>query len=345
MKCQLVTQGYGIGDCLTHTRGGKSARACEVALRKDSSGTWHRVISSAHLSRPEHYYSIYMSGCNLNCRKCHSYEFTKNIRGEWMSTDAIAGLCAEYEKKVTVFEPVERSLDYYASDLCRCCGSCVIYGRQSSRCPGRIDPSQVVLSPQGFGPARNIVGYTGGDLACYPDFYVQLTERIKSRTDHMHVLFETNGYGLTPDNLTRLRDSGVDSFWLDIKAFYSRIHKRLCGTDNERILRLPAEMISLGFQLEVLSLFIPGWVEEDQLVNIARLLVEIDPQIPFTLLAFFPEYLLKEARPPTITEMISTYHAVQDAGIIHIRIGNIGVFARTNQDLELLERETGISYL
>lgn len=259
-----------------------------------------------------------------------------------MSTDEIADLCAEYEKNVTVFEPVERSLDYYASDLCRCCGSCVMLGRQSPRCPGRISPDQVLFSPQGFGPARNIVGYTGGDLACCPDFYIQLTERIKSKTSNIHVLFETNGYGLTPDNLSRLRDSGVDSFWLDIKAFDPHVHKMLCGTDNERILELPEEMISLGFQLEVLSLFIPGWVEENQLVSIARLLVGIDPLIPFTLLSFFPEYRLKDARPPTVTEMISTYHSVKDAGIINIRIGNIGVFARTNQDLELLERETGI---
>jgi len=259
-----------------------------------------------------------------------------------MSTNEIADLCAEYENNVTVFEPVERSLDYYASDLCMCCGSCVMLGRQSSRCPGRINPNQVLLSPQGYGPARNIVGYTGGDLACCPDFYIQLTEKIKSRTGNMHVLFETNGYGLTPGNLTRLRDSGVDSFWLDIKAFDPQAHKKLCGTDNERILQLPAEMISLGFQMEVLSLFIPGWVEENQLVSIARLLAGIDPQIPFTLLAFFPEYLLKDARPPTVTEMISTYHSVRDAGIMNMRIGNVGVFARTNRDLELLERETGI---
>jgi pyruvate-formate lyase-activating enzyme len=300
------------------------------------------MVSSAHLSRPEHYFSIYMSGCNLNCRKCHSHEFTKNVKGEWLSTEKIADLCAEYEKKVTVFEPVERALDYYASDLCRCCGSCVMLARPGTRCPGRINPKQVVFSPQGFGPARNIIGYTGGDLACCPDFYVQLTQRIKRKTSNIHVLFETNGYGLTPGNLKSLRDSGVDSFWLDIKAFDLQVHKRLCGTSNERILELPAEMISLGFQLEVLSLFIPGWVEENQLVSIARLLAGIDPLIPFTLLAFFPEYLLQDVRPPTVTEMISTYHAVRDAGISNIRIGNIGVFARTDQDLELLEREAGI---
>jgi hypothetical protein len=28
-----------------------------------------------------------------------------------------------------------------------------------------------VLSPQGFGPARNIVAFTGGDVMCCPEFY------------------------------------------------------------------------------------------------------------------------------------------------------------------------------
>ena len=35
----------------------------------------------------------------------------------------------------------------------------------------------------------------------------------------MWVLFETNGYGLTPKNLDLFRKSGIDAFWLDIKAW------------------------------------------------------------------------------------------------------------------------------
>ncbi|MEA2052091.1 MAG: hypothetical protein U9O90_04620 [Euryarchaeota archaeon] len=32
----------------------------------------------------------YQSGCNLRCKKCHSWQFTQNAVGEWMSPHEIA---------------------------------------------------------------------------------------------------------------------------------------------------------------------------------------------------------------------------------------------------------------
>ncbi|MBW1692122.1 MAG: hypothetical protein JRJ70_15520 [Deltaproteobacteria bacterium] len=85
-----------------------------------------------------------------------------------------------------------------------------------------------------------------------------------------------------------MRASGIDAFWLDIKAFDEGVHRRLTGCSNEWILQLPQEMRKRGFTLEVLSLVIPGWVEADQIERIAGILKELDPAIPFTILAFSP---------------------------------------------------------
>jgi pyruvate-formate lyase-activating enzyme len=62
------------------------------------------------------------------------------------------------------------------------------------------------------------VAFTGGDLTCCPEFYAECAGLIKANTQ-LWVLIETNGYGLTPQNLDLLKDSGVDAFWLDIRAF------------------------------------------------------------------------------------------------------------------------------
>ena len=43
--------------------------------------------------------------------------------------------------------------------------------------------------PQGFGPARNIVAFTGGDLACHPEFYAKSAEKIKELDIDLCVLF------------------------------------------------------------------------------------------------------------------------------------------------------------
>lgn len=331
----MVNQGYATGSCMVKLPNGSQLSACKATLKKEGD-LYYRLIKSAHLSRPEDYFSIYQSGCNHSCLKCHSWRFSKIYNGFFLSTLEIAELCADYESTVTVREPRERATMWHATDLCHHCGSCVTRGTRSFLCPNKLSPGQIVLSPQGYGPARNIVAFTGGDVACNADFYAQATEKIKQACKNIWVLLETNGYGLTPENLDLLAAAGLDSFWLDIKAYDEVIYKKLCGTSNKWILKAPEEIINRGFTLEVLSLFIPNWVEEDQLVKIARLLCSVDPEIPFTLLAFFPEYKLHANRSPSLMEMLKAYLAVKEVGLKKVKLANCHVFARTDKDWETL---------
>jgi pyruvate formate lyase activating enzyme len=344
VTCRLKSEGFQPGSCTVAYGAGRISlarplvgRACEVTLKWEG-GVPFRLIQAAHLSRPEHYFSIYQSGCNLTCKKCHSWYFTQYASGEWMSPEDIGKLAYEYGKTVTFWEPRERATSFHAHDLCLSCGLCVTEHKRSPHCPGVLEPNQVLLSPQGWGPARNIIGFTGGDLACQPEFYCRAAEEIKGQREDLWVLFETNGYGLTPKNLDLCRASGIDAFWLDIKAYDEGVHRRLTGCSNRWILRLPHEMRERGFTLEVLSLLIPGWVEADQIELIAGILNEVDPELPFTILAFFPEYQLKDASPPTVSQMLEAYEKARDAGLVNVRLGNIGVFVRTQEDLEALTR-------
>lgn len=234
-------------------------------------------------------------------------------------------------------EPRERSTSWHAHESCHCCGACILTGERSPRCPGVIEPGDITISPQGFGPARNIVGFTGGDLSCRPDFYAQCAELIKDNTD-LWLLIETNGYGLTPDNLDMLRDSGADSFWLDIKAEDSERHQWLTGCDNQWILQLPEEMLKRNFVVEVLSLYIPELVEAEELGRIAGRLAAVDPSIPFTILAFFPEYKMKDFQTPTVENIVRAYENAKAAGLTSIRLGNLGVFAKAVEDYRYLEK-------
>ena len=339
MKCHLIKQGYPQGSCLVEVGKGK-ALACEATLKQTDTGP-HRLISAVHLSRPENYLSIYQSGCNFSCRKCHSWDFTKVAKGEWWSPADVLKACREYAREVTLREPRERATAFHAQDSCRCCGSCVMAGKRSPLCPKVIQKKEIFLSPQGWGPARNIVAFTGGDLACCPEFYAQCTRLIKTETD-LWVLLETNGYGLTPQNLDVLKEAGVDSFWLDIKAFDEGDHKWLTGCFNRHLLRLPEEIIKRGFVLEVLSLYIPNLVETSQLQKIAKLLFDLDPEIPFTILAFLPEYQMKRYKSPKAREMVEAYLAVKATGLRNVRLGNIGVFTSSEEDYYLLKENVGV---
>lgn len=336
MSCQLIEQGIPPGNCLTLTPTGKRELACKVTLRSKNS-SYERLIKSIHLSRPEDYLSIYQSGCNHDCLKCHSAEFSKQVNGEWISIEELARITEEYLKFVTVEEPRSRATMWHAEDLCIHCGSCVLYGTRSKFCPRKLKPSQIVLSPQGFGPARNIVAFTGGDLTCNPEYYALATEHIKNATNNkLWVLIETNGYALTKKNLEILRDGGVDAFWLDIKAYDEKTYKKLCGTSNKTVLESLPLMVDMNFTVEVLTLYIPSLVETDQHQQIAHLISDVDPSIPTTLLAFFPAYKLKDLRSPTFEEMMQSYWAMKNEGLKNIRLGNIGMFVKNEEQLKFI---------
>jgi len=339
MKCNLIGQGYPQGSCLTEV-GKERFLACEATLRQTDNGLF-RLISAVHLSRPENYLSIYQSGCNFSCRKCHSWTFTKVAKGDWWSPSDVLKACKEYEKEVTLREPRSRATAFHAHDSCRCCGACVMCGKRSSLCPKVIEKKEILLSPQGWGPARNIVAFTGGDLTCCPGFYNESTRLVKAETN-LWVLIETNGYGLTPQNLDALKEAGVDSFWLDIKAYDGTDHKWLTGCFNRNILKLPEEIVKRGFVLEVLSLYIPSLVETPQLKKIAQSIFEVDPEIPFTILAFCPEYQMKRYKSPKASEIVEAYIEVKGTGLRNVRLGNIGVFASSEEDHQLLRERVGV---
>lgn len=86
-KCRLLEQGFSPASCAVWCQG-RRRPACRVTLKWES-GKLYRLIKAAHLSRPEHYFSIYQSGCNWSYKKCHSWEFTQYATGDWMSPEDI----------------------------------------------------------------------------------------------------------------------------------------------------------------------------------------------------------------------------------------------------------------
>lgn len=321
------------GACLIEDMSGKKLPACRATLR-EKKGEFERKFVSVVLSRPEHYLSMYQSGCNLACRKCHSAEFSQISTGAWLSTADLAAAAEEYAGHVNVTEPRTRWTMFHAEDLCRGCGACVLQGGRSPLCPGAIEPEQVLASRQGLGPARNLVAFTGGEITCRPEYYAQAATAIRDGAPELHVLVETNGVALDEQALEVLKAGGVEAFWLDIKAFDPEVHRQLTGFDNSNSLAAPARMHEMGFCLEVLSLYVPGMVESDQLVKIAELVADVDPGIPFTLLAFFPSYEMTDTRAPTFQEMMQAGRDVLQAGLTNLRLGNLGVFCKTQEEME-----------
>ncbi len=95
------------------------------------------------------------------------------------------------------------------------------------------------------------------------------------------------------------------------------------------------EIARRDLTLEVLSLFIPNWVETDQISKIAQLLARVDDKIPFTILAFFGEYKMKDVPSPNLKQMLDSCNSAREAGLKNVRLGNIGIFVKTEEDYKL----------
>lgn len=338
LKCRLIEQGFKPGNCLTF-HDGRWRKACEVTLKWNNDTPYRLIHSYAHKA-PEQYLSIYQSGCNWSCKKCHSWRFSKHASGDWMKPEDIVGISIDYVKRNwgnLYREPRNRVTSWHAHKLCHSCGSCITKGIRSRYCPGKLRLDQItLLDDLTWGPARNIISFTGGDLACQPEFYAQTVEGIKDKKLDLWVLFETNGYGLTSENLDLFNETGVDSFWLDIKAYDDNVHRRLTGSSNQRILELPAIITDKGFMLEVSSVYIPGWVERDQIENIAQLLAHVDSSIPYAIIAFFPENKLRNVRSPSYGQMFEAFKVAKGAGLENVKLGNLGRFVNNMEEYEQL---------
>jgi pyruvate-formate lyase-activating enzyme len=338
VHCTLKAQGYEPCNCFAYTSRG-AEQPCRAGFRIRG-GEIYRLVYDVVLSRPEDYLSIYQSCCNHNCLKCHSWYFAQYARGSWYSPRDVLAEVLKYREQVTVWEPRERATMWHASDLCAHCGACLLLGERGPYCPGKLRPEQVTWSAQGYGPARNIVSFTGGDLYCQPAFYAKTFRLLKKEAPDLWIHIETNGYGLTKRNLEVLYEAGLDSIWLDMKAYDEEVYRFLCGTSNKHVLELPHLIRDMGLVLEVVLLYIPALVEVGQLEKFAELIAGVDKDIPVMLLAFFPEYKLQGYRPPTPEEMVMGYRAL--ARRLHrVRVGNVSVFCKTAGCIDWLIRTIG----
>jgi pyruvate formate lyase activating enzyme len=70
------------------------------------------------------------------------------------------------------------------------------------------------------------------------------------------------------------------------------------------------------------TLLIPGYVGAEEVRNLASFIAEIDPRIPYTLLAFYPHHILTDL-PTTSRELSLQCCDAAKKHLRNVRIGNV----------------------
>ncbi len=146
----------------------------------------------------------------------------------------------------------------------------------------------------------------------------------------LRVCWETNG-NMHPALLDKIVEIALQSggcIKFDLKAWDERIHIALTGVSNSRTLenfRRVARRVKERPEVPLLvasTLLVPGYVDAEEVRGIAEFIARLDPTIPYSLLAFHPDFMMTDLPRTSRAHAERAFAAAKNAGLNRIRIGN-----------------------
>lgn len=175
--------------------------------------------------------------------------------------------------------------------------------------------------------------YFGGDPAPQVPFSLKASRLAmeKSKGRILRVCWETNG-SLNRGLLNRMTELALESggcIKFDLKAWDDNLHKVLTGVTNRRTLENFARVAERIMERPVPpllianTLLVPGYIDEEEIRNIAGFIASTHPDIPYSLLAFHPHFYMSDLPLTSKTLAHRCLSVAQEMGLKNVRLGNI----------------------
>lgn len=147
----------------------------------------------------------------------------------------------------------------------------------------------------------------------------------------IRICFEWNGCG-ERSLVKRAGELALESggnIKFDLKAYTPSVHKALTGRDNRQVLE-NFELIYREFYeerrnipvLNATTLLVPHYVDEYEVGKIAEFIASLNPEIPYSLLIFHPDYLMDDV-PITPKKQVEKCYQAAKKHLKKVNIGNI----------------------
>jgi pyruvate formate lyase activating enzyme len=162
---------------------------------------------------------------------------------------------------------------------------------------------------------------------------VAAAARRQGRT--VRLCWETNG-AMQEAWLNHLAESSLTSggiIKVDLKAFSKEIHLALTGVCNSQTLK---NFAALAARLEerpdlpflmASTLMVPGYVDLEEIHGLARLIARLNPNIPYSLLAFYPQFYLRDLPVTSRDFAFKARQVALNAGVKRVHLGNLHLLA------------------
>ncbi len=132
--------------------------------------------------------------------------------------------------------------------------------------------------------------------------------------------------------LRRMLDLAIDSggcIKFDLKAWDDHLHSALTGVSNSNTLESfsqAAESVCQRKEPPLLiasTLIVPGYIDEQEVRSIARFVASINPEISYSLLAFYPHFYMRDMPLTPGSLARGCLAAAREEGLKNVRMGNV----------------------
>jgi pyruvate formate lyase activating enzyme len=188
---------------------------------------------------------------------------------------------------------------------------------ESGRYIRQISPEEIVQF--GLRHRAQVVASTYNEPLITAEWAVSVFKLAKAAG--LKCVFVSNG-NATPEALEFLSPF-LDGYKIDLKTMQAAQYRRLGGV-LEHVLDSIQRASDLGLWVEIVTLVVPGFNDSnEELMDAARYIASVSPNIPWHVTAFHPDYKMTD--PPRTTSRILERAAEigLEAGLRYVYAGNL----------------------
>jgi pyruvate formate lyase activating enzyme len=174
--------------------------------------------------------------------------------------------------------------------------------------------------------------YFGGDPTPQIVHAIETSKQAldKNKGRILRICWETNG-AMKFSFLQKMADLSLKSggcIKFDLKAYNENLNIALCGVTNKRTLGNFKKLAEISKTrpdppfLVASTLLVPGYVDKEEISQIAKFIASLDKDIPYALLGFHPQFCMTDLPTTSRKHAEECRLTAEKEGLHNVRIGN-----------------------
>lgn len=191
---------------------------------------------------------------------------------------------------------------------------------------------------QAIDKKTSCVCYFGGDPTPHIPHSIHTSRLALSQKQRKILRFcwETNGTmnSRFMEEILDIAEESGGCVKFDLKAFHSGLNTALCGRSNSQTKKnfeLAAKWSRRRREPPLVvasTLLVPGYVESEEVFQIAKFIASLNPEIPYSLLGFYPYFYFRDLPCTSRRHAEECRKAALEGGLKRVKTGNIHLLGK-----------------